>query len=598
MSVTVSMPKLGLTMTEGTVQEWKKNEGDRVAKGDIVLVVATEKLTYEVESPGDGVLLKIMVPTGQSVPVGAPLGVIGAAGESFETPGSATVDAKDQEETAEDVPPRQAQQEGVPSSVPEPVVASEPPSVSGKKKVVVIGGGPGGYVAAIRAAQLGGDVTLVEKARLGGTCINVGCIPTKALLHASEVLETIRSGAAIGIDAGSPVVDWSRVQEHKKAIISQLVQGIHGLLGSNGVRLIQGEGSFVDERTLAVRTDKGTEKVQGDFFIIASGSEPVSPPIPGIGLEGVIDSTGALELQEIPSSMVIVGGGVIGVEFASLFNSFGCDVTIIEMLPDILPGADREVASKMRRIFEKKGIKIHTGSRVSSLDRKGGSVSVTADLEGEEKTLEAEKVLVAVGRRPLTGKLNLEAAGVRSEKGRIQVDEHQRTNKRNIYAVGDCCSPIMLAHVAMREGIVAAENIFGQAVKMDHLTTPGCVYTSPEMAWTGMTEEQARSDGKGVRTGIFPLVANAKSLTLGETSGMIKIIADEKYGEILGVHIIGPRATDLITEGALALRLEATLEEIADTIHAHPTVGEAMAEAAHVALGMGIHISSAKGKKK
>lgn len=598
MSVTVSMPKLGLTMTEGTVQEWKKNEGDSVEKGDILLVVATEKLTYEIEAPEEGTVLKILVQTGQTVPVGSPLGIVGAAGESVETPVSATVGVKDQEETAEDVPPRKVQKEPVPSRVAEPVVSAGPSSVSGKKKVIVIGGGPGGYVAAIRAAQLGGDVTLVEKVRLGGTCINVGCIPTKALLHASEVLETIRSGAAIGIEAGSPVVDWGRVQEHKNAIISQLVQGIHGLLGSNGVRLLQGEGSFVDEKTLAVRTDKGTEEVQGDFFIIASGSEPASPPIPGIDLEGVIDSTGALELQEIPSSMVIVGGGVIGVEFASLYNSFGCDVTIIEMMPDILPGADREVAGTMRRILERKGIKIHTGSRVISLDEEGSSVSVTANLAGEKKTLKAEKILVAVGRRPLTANLNLEAAGVRSEKGRIQVDEHQSTNKRNIFAVGDCCSPIMLAHVAMREGIVAAENIFGKAVQMDHLTTPGCVYTSPEMAWVGMTEEQARNEGKSVRKGVFPLVANAKSLTLGETSGMIKIIADEKYGEILGVHIVGPRATDLITEGALALRLEATLEEIADTIHAHPTVGEAMAEAAHVALGMGIHISSAKGKKE
>jgi len=596
------MPKLGLTMTEGTVQEWKKNEGDSVAKGDIVLVVATEKLTYEVESPGEGIVLKKLVSAGQSVPVGAPLGVIGAAGESFEVPESSAAEVKDQKEVQEEVHeeahPEKTQKEDVLSKGPDPVVSSFPSSLPEKKKVIVIGGGPGGYVAAIRAAQLGGDVTLVEKARPGGTCINAGCIPTKALLHASEVLETIRNGATIGIDAGSPVVDWGRVQEHKNAIISQLVQGIHGLLGTNGVSLLQGEGSFVDEQTLAVRIGKGTENIQGDVFIIASGSEPVLPPIPGIDLEGVIDSTGALELQDIPSSMVIVGGGVIGVEFASLYNSFGCDVTIIEMMPDILPGADREVASTMMRIFERKGITIHTGSKVKSLTKKGGFVGVAANLAGEEKILEAEKVLVAVGRRPLTGNLNLEAAGVRSEKGRIQVDEHQRTNKRNIFAVGDCCNPIMLAHVAMREGIVAAENIFGQAVKMDHLTTPGCVYTSPEMAWVGMTEEQALNEGKNVRKGVFPLVANAKSLTLGETSGMIKIIADEKYGEILGVHIIGSRATDLITEGALALRLEATLEEIADTIHAHPTVGEAVAEAAHVALGMGIHIASAKGKPK
>ncbi len=585
------MPKLGLTMTEGTVQEWKKNEGDTVARGDIILVVATDKLTYEVESPEEGILLKILVQGGQVAPVGSPLGAIGVAGESVELPEPAVADQKSTENVPEERVAVLKDQKGITSaSQPEKIVPATPKALQGKKKVVVLGGGPGGYVAAIRAAQLGGDVTLVEKARPGGTCVNVGCIPTKVLLRASEVLETIRNAAATGIDAGSPVVDWSKIQEQKRGVVSQLAQGVSGLLGANGVNILRGEGSFLDENTLEVRTENGKEKIGADVFIIASGSEPVSPPIPGSNLEGVIDSTGALELQKIPSSLVIVGGGVIGVEFASIYNSFGCDVTVIEMMPDILPGADREVAGMMRQILEKKGIRVFSDSRVNSIARQEGSMLVSATLNGEDKALMAEKVLVAVGRRPLTRNLNLEGAGVRSEKGRIQVDRFQRTNRENVYAVGDCCSPIMLAHVAMREGIVAAENIFGKELKMDHLTNPGCVYTSPEIAWVGMTEEQARKDGREVRIGKFPLLANGKSLILGETDGMIKIIADDRFGEVLGVHIIGPRATDLITEGALALRLEATLEEIADTIHAHPTVAEAMAEAAHVGLGMAVHI--------
>lgn len=599
MSAILAMPKLGLTMTEGSIQEWKKSEGDSVEKGEIVLVVATEKLTYEIAAPESGLLIKILVSVGKSVPVGTTLGVIGESGEKFEITETGQ-DIGVSEKTERISGKKPGSEPGIEPGTAAKSESGNPKSLqvsgNGHKQIVVIGGGPGGYVAAIRAAQLDGDVTLIEKDRLGGTCVNVGCIPTKTLLHASRVLETIRQGSEIGIVAGAPRVDWKEIQKHKDQAVSQLSQGIQALLAANGVKILKGEASFVDDRTLSVDSGRGSTKIQADVFIIAAGSEAVSPLIPGIANSGVINSTEALSLPKIPSSMLILGGGAIGVEFASFYSTFGCKVTIIEMLPSILPGADPDASSMIRRIMESRGVSIHTDSLIESIEKKDSSLLVRVNLPGETKTIEAEKVLVAAGRRPFTKHLNLESAGIRNEKGRILVDEYQRTNKRHIFAVGDCSTPFMLAHVAMREGIVAAENILGESRKMDYLSTPGCVYTFPELAWVGLTEDQARQSGHNVRTGIFPLIGNAKSLILGETRGMVKIVADDRYGEILGVHIVGPRATDLIMEGAIALTLEATLDEITRTIHPHPTISEAMAEAAHVWLGMPIHIPPAADK--
>ncbi len=463
-----------------------------------------------------------------------------------------------------------------------------------EKRIIVIGGGPGGYIAAIRAAQLGGDVTLIEKNKLGGTCVNVGCIPTKALLHAAGLLDGMREAPELGIMSDSPKVDWDKVQEHKNQVVEQLSAGVQGLLAANGLEVVKGEASFIDDRTVEVVSEAGTDRVTADVFIIATGSAPSVPPIPGMDLEGVVTSTEALSFPEIPSALAIIGGGVIGVEMASIYASFGSRVTVFEMLPRILPGADAEAVDLLVKILESRGVVIHTAAEVKGIEKAGSGLSVKAAVSGEPILVEADKVLVAAGRRPFTESLNPERAGIKVKKGRIAVDEYMRTDREHIYAIGDCCSPVMLAHVAMKEGEIAAENALTRpAKKMDYRTNPYCVYTSPEFAWVGLTEEDAKKQGYSVKTGKFPLIGNAKSLISGETRGMVKIVAEEKYAKILGVHILASRATDFITEAALAIQLEATLDEIAETIHGHPTFAEAMCEAAMAGLGRALHMPPA-----
>jgi dihydrolipoamide dehydrogenase len=458
--------------------------------------------------------------------------------------------------------------------------------------LVVIGGGPGGYVAAIRAAQLGAKVTLIEKESLGGTCLNVGCIPTKVLLHSSELLTEMKEGDKLGIDIdGTIVINWKRLQKRKKIVIKKLVSGVSGLLAFNKVKVIKGTAKFEFKDTILVTKEEGsTEKVNFDNVIIASGSVPFIPAIEGSKLSGVIDSAGALSLEDTPKSIAIIGGGVIGVEFASIFNSLGCKVTIIEMLPYILPPIDRELSELVKVKQIKDGIDIYNNCKVSRIEEgvEGLKVSFIGD-KGEE-SIDAEKVLIAVGRRSNIEDLGVENIGVKTEKGSILVNDKMETNVKGIYAIGDCTGKIMLAHVASDQGVVAAENIMGQNKKMDYKTVPACVYIRPELASVGLTEEQAKEKGIDYKVGKFQLAANGKSLIMNETSGVIKIITDKKYEEVLGVHILGPRATDLIMEAALALRLEATLEEIITTVHAHPTVGEAMKEAALAVNNQAIHM--------
>lgn len=464
------------------------------------------------------------------------------------------------------------------------------------RSVVVIGGGPGGYVAAIRAAQLGARVTLVEKNKLGGTCLNVGCIPTKVLLHTVELYNQLKEAETFGLKVEKFDVDWKVLMERKESIVNQLVNGVRGLLLANGVKIIEGMASFVNPKEVEVELNNGDkENIKADAFIIATGSVPFVPPIEGADLQGVITSTRALSLDEVPESMVIIGGGVIGVEFATVYSSLGCDVTIVEMMPQILPNMDEEMVAILRNVLVKQGIKIHTGAKVTSLKESQNGLKVNVDLGGEKLVFEAKKVLVSVGRRAYTQGLNLEQIGVKLDRGKVVVNDRLQTNMDNIYAIGDCTGKNMLAHVASSQGVVAAENIMGQETKIDYKTIPGCIYTHPEMASVGLTEKQAREKGHDVKVGKFPLLANGKSLIMNDKEGMIKVVADKKYDEILGVQILGPRATDLIVEGALALRLEATLEEIITTIHAHPTVGEAMLEAALAANNIAIHIPNKKG---
>ncbi len=460
-------------------------------------------------------------------------------------------------------------------------------------KVVVLGGGPGGYVCAIRAAQLGAEVTIIEKKHIGGTCLNVGCIPTKVLLHTSEIYNTIKEESEeLGIKVGEAYIDWATLQNRKESIVNQLVGGVETLLKSNNIKKIDGYGKFLNNKEIEVTLSDGKKQtIEFDKAVIATGSEPTIIPLQGVELDGVITSDEALSLEEIPESICIIGGGVIGSEFASVYSSLGTKVTIVEMLPEILPTMDDDIVSILKNQLMKSGVDIYTKTKVSGIHQKGDKLVVNTSSQGREQSFEVEKVLLAVGRRPATKNLGLEDIGVKIDRGAIIVDRRtMETNVKNIYAIGDCNGGTLLAHVASAEGVVAAENIMGKVSKIKFNTTPYAVYTKPELAAVGMTEEEARKQGYEVRVGKFPLYANGKSLIMGEPNGVVKFVVDAKTDEILGIHMAGPRATDLIAEGALAIRLEATVEEIVTTIHAHPTVGESFHEAAHAVHNLAIHL--------
>ncbi|QUH19398.1 dihydrolipoyl dehydrogenase [Alkaliphilus sp. B6464] len=571
MAINIVMPKLGLTMSEGTIIKWHKNEGDMVKKGDSLFDVETDKITNTIEAKEEGILAKILIGNGKSALVTAPVAILSDEGEDISS------FVKEEKPLEKDI---------------KVAVHQSETNEDGKKKVVVIGGGPGGYVAAIRAAQLGAQVTLVDKGSLGGTCLNVGCIPTKVLLHTAEIYQEVLHGKDIGIQIeGNVKVDWASLQQRKENIISHLVGGVTGLLAANGVEVVIGTASFIDRHQIKVTKEDGSSiTINGDDFIIASGSEPFIPPIPGVELEGVLDSTGALNLDALPEDIIIVGGGVIGTEFATLFNSLGVKVTVVEMLPYILPPIDREVAAAVEENMIGTGIDIFTSAKVTTIEKDGEKLKVSISLDREDKVVKADKVLMSVGRRGVTRGLNLEAVNIRLDRGAIYVDNGMRTNIEGIYAIGDVTGKNMLAHVASDQGIVAAENIMGIDSAMKYDAIPACVYTKPEIASVGMTEEEAKKKGINYEVGIFPLVNNGKTLIMKEVENtMIKIITDKKYDEIIGVHIYGPRATDLITEGTLALRLEATVDELITTVHAHPTVGEAMKEAALAVKNIAIH---------
>lgn len=460
-----------------------------------------------------------------------------------------------------------------------------------QKHIIVIGGGPGGYVAALRAGQLGAKVTLIEKKFIGGTCLNVGCIPTKSLLHSAEVLTSAKNAAANGINLTIQGVNWETVQTRKQGVVDQLVNGVEGLLRLGGINVIEGAAEFVDSKTLkVVKSDESIEELKFDKVIIASGSIPAIPPIPGLeGNDDCIDSTGALSLQEIPKKMVIIGGGVIGIEFASLFSQFDTEVTVLEAMPKLLPMMDGELTQFLRKDLDANGVKIITDAKVTSVEKSNGQSLVSYEYEGKVEKVSADKVLVAVGRRANTSDLNLERAGVNQDRGKIIVNDMMETSVEGIYAIGDCLGKTMLAHLASVQGEVAAENAMGEKVIYDEKTNPSCVFTSLEFAGVGLTEEQARELDQEIVIGKFPMTSNAKALIINNGDGIVKIILGKEFKEVLGVHILGPRATELIGECALAIGMEATVEDIIATIHSHPTVTEAFREAALDSEGRAIH---------
>lgn len=464
------------------------------------------------------------------------------------------------------------------------------------KEIVVIGGGPGGYVAAIRAAQQGAKVTVIEKEELGGICLNWGCMPTKALLRGVELLELLQASKDFGIRVGEVTVDFPGLMARKDRAVKTLVSGVGGLMKSNGVEVIKGKAQLISPQSIEVIDEKQQKLTfQARKIIIATGSVSAALPVPGAKLPGVIDSTGALQLAQVPESMVIIGAGAVGLEFGTIYAALGAKVVVLEMLPQILPSEDPEIASALDKTLRRFKIQTFTNCRVKEiLEESGGKRKVVAVAGEEEKTFEAQYVLVAAGRNPNVEGLGLEKAGVRFGKKGIEVNEKMETNVPGIYAIGDVTGQWLLAHFAMAQGEVAAENAVGHEAHMDSRVVPRCVYTLPEVAAVGMTEKQAKDAGHELKVGRFPFAANGKATILGERSGLVKIIAETKYDEILGVHIFGPHATDLIGEAVMAMRLEGTASDIAQAIHPHPTLTEAMMEAAFDVDGRAVHIPPRK----
>jgi dihydrolipoamide dehydrogenase len=458
--------------------------------------------------------------------------------------------------------------------------------------VAVLGAGPGGYVAAIRAAQLGARVAIVEKQYLGGTCLNVGCIPSKAMLHIAETLHRLESAADLGIILQQPpAFDMRRAVAFKDKVVKRMTGGVATLLKGNGVTVYDGLGTVDAQRTVTVtKSDGSVEQFSAEKLILATGSVPLMPPLPGIDGRNVINSDTCWNLTEVPESIVCVGGGVIGVELACMFEALGSRVTIVEMLPNILAPVDEEVRRLLVRVLSKRGIKIVTGARVEAIEDDGALKRVIASGEQGQQTVSGAYVLVAVSRRANTSGLeSLLEQGLEHERGRVRVNERMETSLPGIYAIGDLVHGAGLAHVASMEGEVAAENALGRAVSMDYNVIPNPIYTFPEVAFVGLTEAQAKQQYGEVRVERFPWSAIGKAVAIGDIEGFTKVILG-RYNEILGAHIIGPDATNLISEYSVAMRGELTGDEIIETIHPHPTLSEGLREAILAAEGRPIHI--------
>ena len=562
------MPKAGIDMTEGQIVKWLKNEGDAVTEGEIILEIMTDKTSMEIEAEASGILLKIVHPDGDTVPIAEVIGYIGSENESVDTLMPEVIEDTGERESDDD---------------------RKMIRLEDNYQVVVIGGGPAGYVAAIRAAQLGARVAIVEKGTFGGTCLNVGCIPTKTYLKNAEIIEHIHAAASRGIiiDSSMIRVDMEKVQEYKNGVVKKLTSGVVALLKSNGVDIYQGLGKINKNKDVVVND---SQIIKADKIILAGGSKASRINIPGIESDKVLTSDDLLAIKEVPETLAVIGGGVIGTEMGQSFAGLGSKVIIIEMMDRIVPTLDQEVSAELNRIIQKKGVKVITNARIAEIVDKGDKLEIRID--GKESVI-ADKALISIGRVP-----DLDGVGevkLETERGKIKVNAFMETSVPGIYAPGDVNGIKMLAHVAFRMGEVAAEN----AVKGNHrevklLSAPSVVYTSPEVAQVGLTEEQAREKYEDIRIGRFPFAANGRALASGDAVGFVKVIADSRYGEVLGVHIIGPSAAEIITQASLIMEMEITVDEVVNTIYGHPTYSEALAEAFADVLGEAIHVPKKK----
>lgn len=453
--------------------------------------------------------------------------------------------------------------------------------------IAIIGGGPGGYVAAIKAAQLGNKVALIERDKVGGVCLNYGCIPTKTLLHSAKLYDNMLNSYDFGIlieDKSSIKIDWNKMLLRKDSVVNKLVSGVEGLLKKNGVDVIYGVAKNITKQYLHVENNK----IEFKNLIIATGSSVMNPDIKGLK-ESIkngysIDSTGAINLDKVPKSMVILGGGVISIEFATLYNNLGTEVTIIQRSSELLKFLDKDVRTLIQRHLSKRGVKIITDTAISEIS----DGTVIFETKGKLSEVKAEKILVSLGRKPNID--GFEQLKLETDKSGVIVNDHMQTNVNNVYAIGDVNGKYMLAHVASAEGIVAVNHIMGENEKINYNKIPSCIYSSPEVGVVGLTEEEAIEKGYDVIVSKFPLSANGKALAEGESTGFVKLVADKKYGEVLGVHIVASHATDMIAEAVATMELEGTIHDLAKTVHPHPTLSEIVMEAAHGAIDKPIHM--------
>ncbi|MCC8025005.1 MAG: dihydrolipoyl dehydrogenase [Clostridium sp.] len=568
MAEVIIMPKLGFNMDEGELVKWHKQAGETVKKGEVLFEINTDKTTMPVEATTDGTILKILLNEGEFADVFTPIAVIGTPGEN---PDAALKEAG--VEIAPDVLPERAAAD-TPAAAPANTASG---SAGYEFEVTVIGAGPGGYETAIKAAQMGKKTCIIESTYFGGTCLNVGCIPTKTMIKSAQVLSGIREAGAFaiaGVDASGATVDMKKLQSRKTSVIKTLVNGVKGLLKGNKVTIVEGKASFVDPHTVAA----GDRRITSETFIIATGSSVFMPPfIKQEGTNNICTSTEALDLDYVPGSVAVIGGGVIGIEFAFLLNKLGSKVTVLELMDHILPMVDPEVGKMAQKRLAKSGVDFCLGCKVEKVKDN----TVCYELNGKEQSVKADMILMAVGRTPNTEGLNAEGIGLEMDRKAIKTDGRMHTNIPNIYAIGDVNGKVMLAHTASHEGMIAVADLCGEYMEeMNYDRIPSCIYLDPEIACIGLTEPQARERYHDkIKIGRFHMAANGKSLVEGDTDGLFKVIVDSEFGEILGVHLYGKHVTDMIGEVSVAMAAEATAEEIIHAIHPHPTVNEALGEA-------------------
>ena len=603
----IQMPQLGETVTEGTITRWFKQVGDSVAEDEPLFEVSTDKVDSEVPSPVSGTLTEILVAEGDTVDVGTKLAVVGDAGDAPAPSGgddAASSDA-DTGEAAAATPAEAPQAPEQPSGGDAPAERSPAPAAGSHAggdvdrqddhfDVVVIGGGPGGYATALYGASAGLNIALIEKNKLGGTCLNVGCIPAKELLETAHVYRTVKGAAEFGFTVGDVGIDWSTTLERKQKVVDTLVGGLGQLLKGRKVTVYDGHGRLHAGHTVSIEGgESGSVTISGDSVVIAAGSLPRT--IPGFDVDGeiVLTSDEFLSMPELPEKAAVIGGGAIGCEFASTMADMGTEVTILEALPKILPGCDDDVTRAVQQSFKKRKIDVKAGVKVGGHEpRQDGGTTIDY---GEGETLDVDVVVVSVGRRPNTDDLGLDGTDVQlSDRGFVEVDERCRTGEAGVWAVGDCIATPALAHVAFAEGIVVVKDILGEdPIPVDYVNVPWAIYCHPEVAFAGLSESAAKDAGYDVVTSKHRWTGNGRAMIVGDTEGLVKIIAEKdgngKAGRILGVHLCGPWATEQLGQGYLAVNWEATVDEVAHFIQPHPTLSELFGESVLAMTGRSLH---------